>query len=86
MHRRRLYGILKENDGGMDMKTIFWKVTALCLAASLLLSGCAFFSLESLQTVPFEDMEYQRPDVTALEQAMEDCRQSAPGDAPPPPR
>ncbi len=59
------------------MKKCFLSLIALCLAASLILSGC--ISLEDLfndalrGTTAFEDMEYTRPDVDGLEDKAEEC-------------
>lgn len=60
------------------MKKQIIKVIALCLIAILLLTGCSFPSLESLLAVPFDDMQYERPDVALLEQYAQEVCQSAP--------
>ena len=62
------------------MKRNILKVLALVLTLSVLLSGCLLLELGQLQEIfdtpkvtPFAEMEYQRPDIDALERQMQVC-------------
>lgn len=60
------------------MKKLTVRLTALCLAAVLLLSGCSLPPIESLFWVSFDEMEYTHPDLTLLEQSAREVCESAP--------
>lgn len=60
------------------MRRKLLKMAALCLIAALLLTACSIPSLEDLFSVPFEEMVYERPDVSILEQYAQEVCDSAP--------
>ncbi len=61
------------------MKKRFLQVVSLCLVVCLMFSGCGvlnfigFFQRLFGQPVPFDEMEYARPDVSVLEDALDTC-------------
>ena len=68
--------------GGVHMRT-GKKIVALLLAITLLLTGCSIanamqkFAAYYSTAVPFDQMEYTRPDMDALEDSVEKCLASA---------
>lgn len=67
------------------------RLIALFLVLALLLTGCAFLEdsgfmdmlhgvLQDAYMVPYEDMEYVRPDPDAIQEALDLCLESAAGD------
>jgi hypothetical protein len=75
----------KEKDRGMVMKRIFLRIVAMCLAVALLLSGCGVIDLKGfferlagmVGPTSFSAMEYVRPDLSALDSAVDSCVDSA---------
>lgn len=68
------------------MRKIAFRIIALCITVSLLFSGCGVIDLSRYFdrlmnsvtiSTPFADMEYQRPDMTQLEEVLNDCLESA---------
>ena len=56
------------------MKRNILKIIALCLCAALLLGGCGLIDLDALlapEPIPFSEMEYSRPDVGKVKQAVQ---------------
>lgn len=69
---------VEKKNGGSIVKRKLLKIAALCLIAALLLTACSLPSLEELFSVSFEEMEYERPDVSLLEQYAREVCDSAP--------